>query len=200
MLNFEKILKSLKSGNPEVFAPLFKKHFKKLSDEDQIRLLANVLAETGNLSTFRESGYYTSPDRLRSVFPSVFVRGGYNANNYVKNSEKLFNLIYSNKFKPALGNGDVASGEGFKYRGGGGLQTTGKHNYKVLSDISGIDFVKNPELITEPENVVISAISFWNANKVSSKKTLKDVRVAINGSSFGYDEFVKYYNKIKGVL
>lgn len=197
MLNFEKILTSMHSSNVSVIAPLLTKHLKKFSDEDQARILANMMVETMNFSIFVESGYYTTAERLKSVYPTAFVKKGYNAYNYLRNSEKLFNLVYSSEVNPSLGNGNIASGDGYKYRGRGALQTTGRHNYQSLSDITKIDFIKNPELLQDPETAIKSAVIFWNTNNGSSAKDLISARKVVAGSQQGYSEFLSYYKKIK---
>lgn len=201
MIDVTKLLKKIGSSKPEVFGPLIEKEAKSFSDEALLFFLANACAETGNFSTMRESLYYSSPERLKSVFPSVFVKLGYNPSNYIKNSQKLANLVYDSRINPNVKTlGNVFDGDGFAYRGGGLLQTTGRYNFKKLSEISKIDFIKNPELITEPEYAVKSAVAYFKSNKLHEKKTLKEVRKGVAGSLFGLEVAQDYYNKLKKYL
>jgi len=77
----------------------------------------------------------------------------------------IANRVYANR----IGNGDEQSGDGWKYRGRGFLQITGKDNYIVLSKDTRIDFLNNPDLLLNEANAMISALWFWN------KKGLNDL-------------------------
>ena len=73
------------------------------------------------------------------------------------------------------GNGDQASGDGFKFRGGGFLQNTFLDGYEFLTVKTGIDFVNNPDLILVEANVMICAILFWNQNNLNQYADLDDL-------------------------
>ncbi len=62
---------------------------------------------------------------------------------YARQPEQIANIVYANR----MGNGDTASGDGWKYRGRGFIQLTGKNNYQLLSDYTGTDYVNNPDLL-----------------------------------------------------
>lgn len=202
MADLSRILLKMNVNRRSEFLPFLEKELKKFSDEDVARFLANAFVETSKFYTLRENLYYSSPQRLLAFFPSAFApkpKGqGYNPLNYIKNPQKLGNLIYNSNLIPekrSLGN--FSEGAGFKYRGAGILQTTGYENFLKLSQTTKIDFVKNPELLEQPEWAVKSAVIYYTSNKISEKKTLEEVRRAVNGSLAGYKEFINYYNEIK---
>jgi len=98
-----------------------------------------------------------------------------------------------------MGNGNAASGEGYKYRGRGYFQVTGKSNYFQLHIDTDLDCVKKPELLEEEANAVISALWFWkknNLNFYADKDDCDGVSDKINlghhtqrvGDSIGYKE------------
>lgn len=200
MADLNKILTGMKVSRKNEFLPILETELKKFSDEDIARFLANVLHESGSFSTLRENMYYTSAERLKAIYPSVFVKLGYNPYNYAKNPQKLANLVYDSRIAPnAKSLGNDKDGDGFKYRGAGLMQTTGKNNFLKLSQTTKIDFVKNPEWLEQPEYAVKSAVIFWNSNKLDKKATLKEVRVAVRGSfsQADYNSVLALYNKIK---
>lgn len=187
-------------SNINTYAPILNKYFtqENFSDENIYRFLANALNETGCFTVGRENMSYSTPDRLRAVFPSIFVKGGYDANKYVHNAQALGNLVYDSRIWPMKkGLGNTQDGDGYKYRGGGCFQTTGRSGYEILGKASGIDFISNPDLIIQPEYAVRSAIEFWKFFKLGDKPNLTEVRRVIGGSLFGLDTVTQYYNKIK---
>lgn len=205
MADLNKILTNLKVSRKNEFLPILEKELKKFSDEDIARFLSNVLVESSKFSSLRENLNYSTPERLVQIYPSAFAkppRGlGYNPYNYIKNPQKLANLIYNSNLIPSKKSlGNFTENSGWLYRGGGLMQTTGYNNYLKLSQLTKIDFIKDPDLISIPEYAVKSAVIFYNSNKLSQKKTLKEVRIAINGSELGYTEVLKVYNQIKSML
>lgn len=165
---------------------------------DVKRFLANCLNETGAFTRFEENAYYTSSDRLKVVFPKAF-SSKYNPNLYVKNPEKLLNLVYDDRIFPK-GLGNINDGDGWKYRGRGAVQTTGRYNYKLLTLHTGINFLLNPDLLSG-EYRFISALYFWKSNNLSKKSSLLETRQIIAGNKssnpFGYTTVLNYYNKLK---
>jgi putative chitinase len=139
--------------------------------------VAQIAHESGFLPV-RENLMYTNPVRLARIFPSSF--SVVSAMRYVGNPRAIANRAYANR----LGNGSEASGDGWKYRGGGLIQITGKDNYKALSLATGIDYVKNSDLITQLEGSVISALWWWDAhglNALADQKAFSKITRIING-------------------
>lgn len=126
--------------------------------------MGTVEAENGLGKPIRESCYYKTIDSLRRTFKSPF-KGKTDAfvSQYLKNTEKCANYVYANRG----GNGNEASGDGFRFRGGGAFQTTFRNGYTKLAKDTGIPFDKNPDLILEEANSLISALEYWKNNKLN---------------------------------
>jgi putative chitinase len=120
------------------------------------------------------------------------------ASEYARQPQKIANLVYANR----MGNGNEASGDGWKYRGRGFIQITGKDNYTMLSKDTRIDYLNNPDLLLTEANSLISALWYWNKhniNALADKNDIKGVTRTINGGFNGLadrkDLFNKYYTK-----
>jgi len=109
--------------------------------------------------------------------------------------QRIANFVYANQ----NGNGNEASGEGWKYRGRGFIQITGKINYFQLANDTDLDCLKNPDLLLHEANAMISALWFWNKaglNKLADKNDLKGITRKINGGYNGLEhraELLKKY-------
>ena len=130
------------------------------------------LDHESNLTPQRESLYYTKIAGARATFKTPF-RGKTDAFvlSYLKNSEKMANYVYANR----MGNGNEASGDGFKNRGGGFMQHTGANEMKVLKARTGVDFVSNPNLLEDEVNAMIAAIDYWNRLGLSNLADQDDI-------------------------
>lgn len=110
--------------------------------EKKAYMLATVRHECGSeMKPIIENLNYTSAARIAKVWPSRFTTAS--AQAFVRNPEKLGNSVYANR----LGNGNAASGDGYRYRGRGiGAQFTGRVNYEKFSKLFNVDLVNNPDL------------------------------------------------------
>ena len=176
-------------------------NFFKMTPERAAHFFAQTGHETGEFKLFTENLNY-SADGLKKIFGKYFP--GDSANSYARNPEKIANKVYSSR----MGNADEASGDGFKFRGRGALQTTGKNNYVALSA-----YLKNPEIMTTPDLVAStfafeSAMFFFEANKLWSicdkgvnDASIKELTKRINGGFNGLEHRValtkKYYGWLK---
>lgn len=126
--------------------------------------------------------------------------------NYAKKPEMIANVVYANR----MGNGDTATGDGWKYKGRGDLQTTGKDNYLSFGSFAGIDALNSPELL-EKEHSLSSAGFFFEKNHLwsicdlgATKAIVTKVRIKVNGGTIGledvYTKFVKYNNLLNGTI
>ena len=109
----------------------------------------------------------------------------------------IANTVYSNR----MGNGTIESGDGWKHRGMGLKQLTGKDNHKRCGDYLGVDFVANPELLLTPEYAARSAGWFWKTNKLNSFADAGDIKgmtKVINGGLIGYDQRQALYDACSG--
>lgn len=109
-------------------------------------LIGQCAHESMRFSRTAESLFYTTPDRLCAVWPSRFPTPA-NAQPFCRNPEKLANNVYANR----NGNGSPASGDGFKYRGRGYLQLTGRSNYRTFGSRIGVDLENDPDRAEDPE-------------------------------------------------
>jgi putative chitinase len=112
----------------------------------------------------RESLYYRDIETARATFKTPFQnKSDEFVRQYLFNSEKMANYVYANR----MGNGDEASGDGFKYRGGGYPQHTGFDEYYRISIYLGLDLLENPDLINDEYHAMLCACWFWNINRLN---------------------------------
>lgn len=130
---------------------------------------------------------------LLSVFPKYFNAG--EAAAYARQQERIANRIYANR----MGNGPEASGDGWKHRGRGFIQLTGKNNYRAFSEaIENPSILENPDVVAEPEFAALSAAWFWSKNGLNQLADAKDIVAMtkrINGGTIGLDQRTKLYEK-----
>jgi predicted chitinase len=125
---------------------------------------AQVTKETGGLKRLDENMFYTTLKALRAPFKAFRTMSDAEASGFLKNPKKLANFVYAKR----NGNGDVASGDGFTYRGSGLIQVTGRGNYKTVGDLIKIDLVAKPDLARSEDSCVQVAVAYWTARKINS--------------------------------
>lgn len=109
--------------------------------------------------------------------------------------ELIANMVYSKR----MGNGPAESGEGWKYRGRGLKQLTGKDNYTRCGQALELDLVANPDLLLEPEGAALSAAWFWSVNKCGPLADADDfvgLTKKINGGTIGLADREKRYKSV----
>jgi putative chitinase len=132
------------------------------------------------------------------VFPKYFPTRDL-ANAYAKQPAKIANRVYANR----MGNGDEASGDGFKYRGRGLIQLTGKTNYSWFAASLEITPEEAAEYTQTFEGAAQSACWFWETNKLNVEADAGDIKKMtrkINGGFIGLDDRIKHYNHALHVL
>lgn len=134
----------------------------KLSAVQAAHFFAQTSHETGGFKLFSENLNY-SVGGLQKTFGKYFP--GNLEESYAKQPEKIANRVYANR----LGNGDEASGDGWKYRGRGAIQLTGKANYQAFSI-----YAKNPEILSSPD-LVATVYAFESAMYFFSKNNLWEI-------------------------
>lgn len=120
------------------------------------------------------------------------------ANSIAGKPELIANLVYSAR----MGNGPAESGEGWKYRGRGLKQLTGKDNYARCGAALGVNLVGNPDLLLESIYAARSAGWFWKANNLSAFADVGDIKgmtKKINGGFIGLEQRQALYDKVKSV-
>lgn len=145
---------------------------------------------------FTEENLNYSASALDAVFAKYFKNAGVDSNLYARQPEKIANIVYANR----MGNSDTASGDGWKYRGRGFIQLTGKHNYAEFQKTLGVDLINNPELVHEDINLcVISALWYWdsrNLNPLADVEDILGITKIINGGYNGLDDRKRQYEKL----
>lgn len=173
------------------------KNFFKLSSAETAHFLGQCEHESGGFKVFVENLNY-SADGLLRVFPKYFTPA--TAASYARNPEKIANRVYANR----MDNGGEASGDGWKYRGHGAIQLTGRFNFQQFSDeMKDSTIMTNTDLVAD-KYAFDSALWFFNKNhifdwcKVVDNNSIKMVTKKINGGYNGLDERVKLTNKYYG--
>jgi putative chitinase len=161
--------------------------------------LAQCAHESGNFKAVSENLNY-SKDGLMRVFPKYFP--GTLAESYANQPEKIASRVYGSR----MGNGDETSKEGFKFRGRGYIQLTGKQNYTIFSQFIGEDCVANPDLVAT-KYPLGSAAFFFNNNKLwsicdqgSDDNAVTAVTKRVNGGTLGLDHRLKEFKKFYSLL
>ena len=160
--------------------------------------LAQVLHESEYLKRKEEHLNY-SAERLLQVFPKYF-KSKEEAQNYARKPEAIANRVYANR----MGNGDEASGDGWKYRGRGLVQLTGKDNYRDCGNNLGLDLARTPDLATASATYsVIVACWFWSSrslNALADRDDIEAITKKINGGLNGIDDRFKILTRAKDYL
>ncbi len=159
--------------------------------------LAQTATETGAYRTLEENLNY-SAKRLTEVFKSRFPTIASTA-GFANNPEALANKVYGGR----LGNGPPASGEGWKYRGRGLIQLTGKTNYAARAKETGLPLVDQPDIVSAPQTSVQAACLFWTAVKLNVPADADDVvavRQLVNGGQHGIEDCKIHLARAKKVL
>jgi len=110
---------------------------------------------------------------------------------------------YFEKYEGRKDLGNTQAGDGYKFRGRGYIQVTGRANYTVLSKDTRIDFVNNPDLLSQEANAMVSACWYWskrNLNKYADLDGVKKVTKLINGGYNGLEDRTKLLKKWKSLL
>lgn len=161
--------------------------------------IAQCSHESGEFTILSENLNY-SAEGLRRVFGKYFTTLE-QAQAYARKPEKIANRVYQNR----MGNGSEQSGDGWKYRGRGLIQLTGKQNYKECSEFLFNDdtLLKTPDVLTQPYYAIHSACWFWNKrnlNRQADIQDLKEMTRLINGGYNGLEDRICKYNKILEII
>ncbi len=158
---------------------------------------SQVLHESGQMRYDSENLNY-SARALRAVFGKYFATDG-QAEAYARQPERIANRVYASR----MGNGGEASGDGWRYRGRGLLQLTGKNNYKAFAKWLGDERVLSEPDLVATDYAVHSAIYYWDKNKLNAIADRDDVVTLtkrINGGLNGLSHRRELLNKANGLL
>ena len=146
--------------------------------------LAQTAHESAGFTRFGENLNY-SASGLKNTWPDRFRLA--NPNRYAHHPELIASHVYANR----MGNGDEASGDGWKFRGRGMIQLTGRDNYAAFSKHSGKDAIQDPDLLSTVEGAAESAAWYWlerHINNAADEDDVVTVTKLINGGTLGLDE------------
>lgn len=169
-----------------------------VTPERAAAFIAQCSHESGGFKWLEENLYYKAAT-LTKLWPKKFPPEI--AEQYAGKPEAIANRSYGDR----MGNGPESSGEGWKYRGRGILQLTGKDNYRACSKFLFNDdtLIDNPDLLLDPYYATHSACWFWNNNKLNQYADSNDLVTMtkrINGGTLGLDDRIKHYNHAIEVL
>jgi putative chitinase len=160
----------------------------------QAAFIAQCMAESARFTRLEENLFYTTPERIRAVFPSR-VKSLAEATPLTRNPKALANRVYAGR----NGNGDEASGDGWRYRGRGLFQLTGLANYTRAAQALGRPYVSNPELVAEPSDACLPAAWYWRStgcNELIDAGRFDATTRAINGPAMLHArERLAYYQE-----
>jgi putative chitinase len=195
-------LEALKGHIPDAVIAQIPETAQKFNITNPLRL-AHFLAQCGHESAgfkaIQENLNY-SADGLKKIFPKYFP--GNLAEGYARNPEKIASKVYGGR----MGNGDETTKEGFKFRGRGYIQLTGKDNYTRFGKFIGEDTVANPDLVAT-KYPLASAAFFFDSNKLweicdrgADDATVTAVTKRVNGGTIGLPDRIKHFKEYFALL
>ncbi|MEY4769246.1 MAG: hypothetical protein RL637_1885 [Pseudomonadota bacterium] len=165
--------------------------------------LAHFIAQCGHESAgfkAKQENLNYSADGLNKIFGKYFKT--VNAAAYARQPEKIASRVYASR----MGNGDEASREGYKYRGRGFIQLTGKSNYSEFNKIVSEDILSNPDLVAS-KYALLSAAWYWNsrslnasADKGASDAVVTEITKKVNGGTIGLADRIKHFKEYYALL
>ena len=195
-------LENLKGHVPDSVIVQIPDTAKKFNITTPLRLahfLSQCGHESGGFKSVSENVNY-SADGLKKIFPKYFP--GDLSESYSRNPEKIASKVYGGR----MGNGDESTKDGFKFRGRGYIQLTGKDNYKNFSKFIGEDTVTNPDLVAT-KYPLASAAFFFDSNKLWSicdkgadDATVTAVTKRVNGGTIGLPDRIKHFKEFYDLL
>ena len=166
----------------------------------QSAFLGQCMHESNSFKVLQENLHYSS-NGLKSIWGSRFPTNEI-ADKYANHPDMIANKVYANR----MGNGDEESGDGWKYRGRGIIQCTGKDLYKTLSNALNIDLISDPDMLLEMPYASMSAGLFWNKKGLNdladqnNYEATKERTKRINGGFNGLDDRILKIEQAKKVL
>lgn len=169
--------------------------------------LAQAGHESGGFRVFQENLNY-SDKGLKGIFKKYFLRPDKTIDEpkvlaYAKKPEKIANLVYASR----MGNGPEASGDGYKFRGRGAIQLTGKDNYTAFSKtVTEDSILANPDLVAT-KYALASAAWFWSKNNLNTiadqgatEEVVTKITKRVNGGTIGLADRLKHFREYHALL
>ena len=171
----------------------------KMTPERAAHFFAQTAHETGGFKAFSENLNY-SAQGLQGTFGKYFP--GTLEESYSRNPEKIANRVYADR----MGNGPEASGDGYKFRGRGYIQLTGKDNYTAFGKSIGVDMSVNPDSVAST-HALTSAAWFWSKNKLNeiadtgaTDEVVTKITKRVNGGTIGLADRIKHFKEFHTLL
>jgi putative chitinase len=165
--------------------------------KQQAAFIGQCAHECGNFRLLEENLNYKAATLMRlwpRRFPTLEI-----ANAYAGNPKKIANSVYANR----MGNRDESSGDGYRFRGRGCIQTTGHANYFHAGQALGVDFVMKPELVATPKYAALTAGFYWSTHNLNALSEAGDDVACckrINGGTIGLDDRIARTRQALAVL
>jgi putative chitinase len=196
-------LDKLKGHIPDAVIAMIPDTAAKFSINTPLRLahfLAQCGHESGGFRLTQENLNYSSKG-LNGIFKKYFPTEAAAA-PYNRNPQKIANKVYSNR----MGNGTEASGDGYKFRGRGYIQLTGKDNYTAFGKSIGVDMTVNPDLVAS-QYALLSAAWFFNKNGLhkladggATDAVVTSITKRVNGGTIGLPDRIKHFKEYHALL
>lgn len=165
--------------------------------------MAQCAHESNEFKSLEENLNY-SEKSLNSVFGRYFGPGKRDAKEYARNPEKIANYVYMDKFRSKQGAmGNVNDGDGWRFRGRGIKQLTGRNNYTAFAKTVGMSAEEAAEYVATKKGAVESACWFWKTNNIASYADRGDIvgmTKRINGGTIGLDDRKRRWNAALAIL
>jgi putative chitinase len=195
-----------KNKKPEEWYKNVVDMFKKYDIITPLRI-AGFMAQCGHESadfTMLEENLNYSEKALNSTFPRYFGPGKRNAAEYARQPEKIANYVYMDEFRSKTGAmGNTRPGDGWRFRGRGIKQLTGRNNYTAFGKTVGMTAEQAAEYVATPKGALESACWFWATNNISKFADADDIvgmTKRINGGTIGLNDRKVRYDRAKNIL
>jgi putative chitinase len=155
--------------------------------------VAQCRVESADFTQLEEGMYYRSAERIHAVFKRLRGRGMDGLAKLARNPQALANAAYAG----VLGNGDEASGDGWRYRGRGLKQVTGRTNYLNAASELARPYLEHPELVAQPDDAVLTAAWFWSTikgNILADSAQWDAITLAVNGPAMLQADLRRQYS------
>lgn len=153
--------------------------------------VAQCRVESNDFTALEEGLYYSKPERILKIFPSR-VNSLQQAQLLARKPQALANTVYALK----NGNGDVLTGDGWRFRGRGLIQLTGRANYTAAQTGLGRPYVSDPDLVALPIDACLTAAWYWHERKLSplaDAQLTDQITRAINGPGMLHGDLRQQY-------
>jgi putative chitinase len=197
--SLKQVLREMADAKREEYVPYLNEAAQRFEIATPLRsaaFIAQTAHESAEYSRFVENLNY-SAQGLLNTWPKRFTAE--KALAYGRKPDRIASYVYANR----LGNGNEASGDGWRYRGRGIIQITGKTNYQACGNGLGVDLLASPELLEQPQLAFLSAAWFWDSRKLNDLADRDDfvgITKIINGGTNGLADRQAYYELAKAAL